>query len=121
MTKTDKLIFWGVLLISILFLLFSNVIFAKSGGKKAVIEVNGAPFAEYNLAELTEPKTLEVRTEFGFQEIELTKDGVTVTKSTCHDGRCLGTITKQGALLVCLPHRLIVKLEGSGEVDSVAY
>ena len=121
MTKTDKLIFWSVLLVSFLIFLFSNVIFAKTAGKTAVIEINGAPYASYDLAALTEEKTLEIKTEYGYQEIVLTKENVTVTKSDCGEKTCLGTIEKQGEILICLPHRLIVKIEGSREVDSVAY
>ncbi len=121
MTKTDKLIFWGVLFVCAAFLLFSNIIFAKQAGKTVVVEIDGAQYASYNLAELTEEKTLEIQTEYGYQEIVLTKTSVTVTKSDCEDKSCLGTIEKQGELLICLPHKLLVKLEGDGEVDGVAY
>ena len=41
--------------------------------------------------------------------------------SDCKDRQCIGEIQKSGEMIVCLPHKLIVKIEGSGEVDGVAY
>lgn len=121
MTKTDKLIFWGVLAVAMLILLFSNVIFAKTGKKTVVIEVNGAPYATYRLEQVSEPKVLHIQTAQGSQEIELTNEKVKIIKSTCKDGLCLGEIESPGGMLVCLPNRIIVRMETDGEVDSVAY
>ena len=121
MTKTDKLIFWGVLIFSGLFLLFSNVIFAKTGQKTVVIEANGKPYASYRLETLTEPKCITVQTDFGVQEIEITNEKVHIVKSDCKDGLCLGELRNPGEMLVCLPNRIVVRLESGGEVDSVAY
>ena len=121
MTKTDKLIFWGVLIASALVLLFSNVIFAKTGKKMVVIEVNGAPYATYRLEQISKPKTLQIQTAQGSQEIEITKEKVKIINSTCKDGLCLGEIETPGSMLVCLPNRIIVRMETDGEVDGVAY
>lgn len=121
MTKTDKLIFWGVLIISCLFLLFSNVIFAKSGQKTLIIEVNGDHYAVYRLEEIREPKTLQIQSEYGSQEMEITNKSAKIIKSDCRDGLCLGELQKPGDMAVCLPNRIVVRLESSGEVDSVAY
>lgn len=121
MTKTDKIIFWGVLLASVLFLLFSNVIFAGNGGKTIVIERSGKEYARYEQDALTTPKTLEIQTEFGYNKIEVSDKGVRITESDCKDKQCIGQISKTGEIIVCLPHRLVVKIEGNREVDGVAY
>lgn len=121
MTKTDKLIFWGVLAASALILLFSNVIFAKTGKKTVVIEVNGAPYATYRLEQISQPKKLKIQTAQGSQEMEMTNEKVTIIKSTCKDGLCLGEIENPGGMLVCLPNRIVVRMETDGEVDGVAY
>ncbi len=120
MTKTDKLIFWGVLILSCVILLFSNVIFAKHG-ERVIIELDGAPYASYRLSDINTPKRLSVKTEQGAWEIELTNQSVKIVEASCPDQACLGEISKSGELLICLPHRLIVKIEGNGEVDGVAY
>lgn len=121
MTKMDKLIFWGLLAISFLFLVFSNIIFAKSGQKTVVIEAGGEYHASYRLEELKEPKHLALSTKFGTHEIELTRQYAKLIKSDCKDGYCLGKIQYPGEMLVCLPGHLVMRIESSGEVDGVAY
>ena len=121
MTKTDKLIFWVVLVGSVLMLLFSNVIFAKSGDKTVIIEADGKLFASYSLENIVKPKCITVQTQYGVQEIEITNEKVHIVKSDCRDGLCLGEIENPGEMLVCLPNRIVVRMESSGEVDGVAY
>ncbi len=121
MTKTDKLIFWSVLVFSVLFLLFSNVIFTDSGQKTVIIEADGRHYASYRLEHITEPKHITVQTAYGSQEIEITKEKVHIAKSDCRDGLCLGEIKDPGEMLVCLPCRIVVRMDASGEVDGVAY
>ncbi len=121
MTKTDKLIFWGVLLAAVLLLLFSNVIFARTGGETIIISLNGKEYARYGQDALSRPKTLEIQTEFGYNKIEVSNKGARVIDADCRDKQCIGEIRKAGEMIVCLPHRLVVKIEGSGEVDGVAY
>lgn len=121
MTKTDKLIFWGVLIFSALFLLCSNVILAKTGEKTVTVEVEGKHYASYSTESLTEPKVLKIETSHGNQEIRITKEKTEIVYSSCKDGLCLGEIKNPGEMLVCLPNRIVVRMEASGEVDRVAY
>lgn len=121
MTKTDKLIFWGTLLIAVLLLLFSNVILVQNGEKTAVIEVGGKPYARYGLNAIDTPQILEIETEFGYNKIEIFSGGVRIFDSDCKDKQCIGEIRRAGEMLVCLPHRLVLKIEGNKEVDGVAY
>lgn len=124
MTKTDKIIFWSVILSAILFLLFSNIIFAKKTGSGAiVIELNGKEYARYEQAALNQPKILEIKTEFGCNKVEISSRAVRISESDCRDQRCIGEICNIGEMVICLPNRLVVKIEGSRqeEVDGVAY
>lgn len=121
MTKTDKIIFWGTLLSALLFLLFSNVIFTENGEWSIVIELDGRQYARYAKGSLNKPKTLEIQTEFGYNKIEISNSDVRVSESDCMDRQCISEIHKIGDMIVCLPHRLVVKIEGNREVDGVAY
>ncbi len=121
MTKMDKLIFWGVLLMSIVSLALSNVMFSQDGVKTAVIEVDGKPYAAYQMQELKTPKTVKVKTEYGTHRIEISSESIKVQDADCGDRLCIGEIKKVGEMLVCLPNRVIVRIEGVQEVDSVAY
>ena len=54
----------------------------------------------------------------------MVKDGkVSVTEADCPDKVCVNTgeISKSGDTIVCLPHKLVVEIEGStSETDAVA-
>lgn len=87
----------------------------------AVIEVDGTPYASYRMESISSPKILSVSTEFGNQEIEVTNEYIRIVHSDCKDGLCIGTIQQPGEMLICLPHKLIVRIEANMEVDRVAY
>ncbi len=121
MTKTDKIIFWACLTVSLFLLAFSNALLKINGKKSVLIEVNGKNYASYEMEKITVPKKLEVKTEFGTNKIEISKDTVRVTDADCKDQACIGEISKQGELIVCLPNKLIIKILASGEEDLYAY
>lgn len=122
MKRLDKQIFAVLLLLSVLSILFTNVIFAGREAATAVVEVNGKEYGRYSLEE-KERKILDVRTEFGYNKIEIANGGVHVTETDCPDRLEVyqGEIRTAGQMLVCLPNRLTVRLEGKSEVDGVAY
>ena len=121
MTKTDKMIFWGTLLLSCVLLLFSNVVFAPQGDETIVIEQNGRVYASYQKSTLHTEETIEIQTEYGYHQIALSSQGARVVKTDCKDKQCVGEISTAGDMLICLPHRLVIKICGNGEVDGVAY
>ena len=121
MTKTDKIIFWVCLIVSLFLLAFSNALLKTNGKKTVLIEVNGKNYASYEMEKITVPKNLEVKTEYGTNKIEILKDTVRVTDADCRDLACIGEISKKGELIVCLPNKLVVKIVASGEEDLYAY
>ena len=56
--------------------------------------------------------------------IEITEGGVRMKEADCPDQICVsrGLIQKSGQSIVCLPHRLVIRLEqvGDQELDAVA-
>lgn len=120
-TRTDKIIFWGTLLLSFVLLLFSNVLFAPQGDDTIVIEQNGKVYASYQRSALHTEETIEIQTEYGYHQLVLSGQGVRVLKTDCKDKQCVGEISKAGDMLICLPHKLVIKICGNGEVDGVAY
>lgn len=61
-----------------------------------------------------------IHSEFGENDIEITKHGVKMYKSDCKDKLCIkmGEITNKGESIVCLPNRLVVEIEpGSDGLD----
>ncbi len=120
-TKTDKILFWGTLLLSFVLLLFSNVLLAPQGDDTIVIEQNGKLYASYQRSTLQKENTIEIQTEYGHHQIAISNQGARVLKTDCKDKQCVGEISKAGDMLICLPHKLVIKICGNGEVDGVAY
>ncbi len=122
MTKWDKVIFIILIIASLAGLLLQGSFFAERQGLQAVVEVDGALYGRYSLEEKN-GKTLAITTEFGYNKIVIENGCVRVTESTCPDQLEIltGEIRKSGEMLVCLPNRLVVRIEGEGSVDGVVY
>ncbi len=99
---------------------------ARGGGFTAtvcVIEINGEEFARYDLSTLTEEKIIEIDNEYGKNTLVLDRFGAYVTYSDCADGLEVkaGRIDTAGQSLICLPHRLLIRLEGGEDTDALAW
>ena len=106
----SALTLWAVLALSGLFL--------GKADKEAVVSVNGIEKERYPLSE---DVLFLVNTEYGENVVEI-KDGVCFVRSAdCPDRLCVkqGGISRTGEAIICLPHRLTVKIEstGAGEED----
>ena len=77
----------------------------------------------YGSRSLSEDWELAVTTRYGNNRVSAKSGLVTVTDSDCEGKDCLrmGPVSKEGQLILCLPHRLMIIIEGSGGVDSVVY
>lgn len=121
-TKIDRFIFLFMLILSVTGIIFTNVIFADRSAEFAVVEVDGREYGRYSLRE-KETKVLDIKTNFGQNTIEIAGGGVRVLDADCPDKLEVkaGRIDSAGEMLVCLPNRMIVRIEGEREVDGVAY
>lgn len=107
-----------------LVLVLSVLIFAVSvtGDRTArycVIEINGSEWARYDMTTLSKDREVIIDNEYGRNTVILSDDGVWVSSSDCPEGCEIkaGKITQAGQSLVCLPHKLVIRLEGSTESD----
>ena len=94
-----------------------------NGNEKAVIYVNGTRYASYTLKEIKDKEIIEID-NIGKNVIEITKDGVKVIESDCKDKTEIKDyyINRSYQSLVCLPNRLVIKIEGDGEdIDEITY
>jgi len=69
--------------------------------------------------------TLTVTNELGANVIEINKGRVKIIDADCLGNVCVKThgITKPGEVIICLPHKLVVKIIGEGkqETDEVSF
>ncbi len=122
MTRTDKGIFAFLLLASFVLIFMSGILFPRDRGLYAVVELNGNLYGRYSLQE-KEVQTLAIQSKFGYNNIVIKNGKVSVTESDCPDQLEIkaGTIFRSGEMLVCLPNRLVIRIEGGKEVDGLAY
>lgn len=94
-------------------------------GTRAVVERDGEAVLERELSELSEPELVEISGENGVTlTVELTREGARVVKASCPDKTCqrAGQLTRAGESAVCLPGRVVLRLEGSGAgIDAETY
>ena len=97
---------------------------AVPSGRTAVLEVEGAEIARRELSALSGPESLKITGANGVElEVEFSPEGARVASAACPDKTCqrTGLLTKAGECAVCLPGRVVLKLEGGDEPDAQTY
>ncbi|MGN7359429.1 NusG domain II-containing protein [Paenibacillus sp. SAF-054] len=81
--------------------------------KTAVIKVEGEVYRTVKLTK--EEQTIEIRTDRGYNLLKVHDYGIEMAEADCPDEVCLtfGFRSRQGDTIVCLPHRVIVEIEGT--------
>lgn len=86
------------------------------GGTVAVITLDGQEYDRIDLSKVTESYDIEIDSIYGHNTVHVEPGRISVTRADCPDGVCVaqGAIDKGGVPIVCMPHRLVIKIEGSG-------
>ena len=82
--------------------------------------VDGAEVARLPLAV---PTARTFQTEAGYNAVEVADGAIRVREADCPDLRCVrqGPIARTGEVIACVPHGLLITLEGGqGGVDAVS-
>jgi hypothetical protein len=109
LTSGDKILVVGLLLFSLVLNYF--LVFNSSDGKIAVIWVNGK---EFKRIKLSQEQKLEFAGTQGRFIVQVKENAVRMLESTCPDKLCLqmGAISKPNQVIVCVPNRVVIKIEG---------
>ncbi|MCL2227554.1 MAG: NusG domain II-containing protein [Oscillospiraceae bacterium] len=90
---------------------------------RARIYHDGVLIEELDIASRTETYSLTIYSGSGFNVIEASLGRVRVAEANCPDGICVrkGWISDSTVPIVCLPHRLVIRMICMGEpaVDAV--
>lgn len=122
MKRGDLLLVSVILIVSLLFMVPRWIQSGESSEKNhnsqktAVIKVEGKLYRTVTLTK--EEQTIEIRTQRGYNLLKVHDYGIEMVDADCPDEICLtfGFRSRQGDTIVCLPHRVIVEIEGpSGE------
>lgn len=115
---------WTVIILIILALALAAcawVFLRPAEGRVARIYLDGELYREIDLAALTGPERIEIKTDRGVNTVLAEPGRICVESADCPDRVCVDTgwISRSGAPIVCLPHRLVIRLEAAGEIDAV--
>ena len=124
MKKGDYIIIAFVLILAS-FMYFSSNFTTKDYDQKIInISVNNQLYQTYDFS-LETSESVNLVTEFGHNQIEINNGEVWISDADCHNKVCIldGNISIPGEILVCLPNKLIIEVEGTKitDVDEVAY
>ncbi len=122
--KGDKIIAFSVLLIACLSYIIFNFAVFEEKPQTAEVYVDGEFYASYKLTDIKNTKVVRIETEYGINTLELSNHGVRVTDASCKDKVDVraGEITKANQMIICIPNRFSVQLNGSSsDVDKVSH
>lgn len=103
------------------------LILSRTGqeGTTAVVERGGEAVLKRELSQLSQPELVEIAGENGVTlTVELSSEGARVVEANCPDKtcQCAGLLTRAGESAVCLPGRIVLRLEGRGQrTDAQTY
>lgn len=99
-------------------------LFARRGGEEMTLEVVRGGKTEFRAPLRDVPEILEFRGPEGYNAISAA-GGVAMISADCPGGDCIraGSIRNAGESIICLPHKLTVRLtRGSApETDAISY
>jgi len=126
LTKGDKLLILIVVIFSIISLIFVNKSVISYGEKYVSIQVDGKEIKKVIFDSSVVGKTIPIRTEYGYNLIEIGDEKVRVIEADCPDKLDVkqGYISKVGEIIVCLPNRLVIEIKGANteiNIDDISH
>lgn len=116
-----------ILLVLLLAVAAAAALFLRFSGKqepqRIVVTVDGAVFGAYSLFE---ERTIDVKNVFGHNKIVIENGAAYMKAADCPDKYCMTykPVSRTNESIICLPHRLVVRVEGIGkkqtEIDGIA-
>lgn len=91
-----------------------------ASGSTVVISVNGEEYGRYPL---NVDREIDVDTVYGHNTVTISDSTVCVADSDCPNLDCerFGRISRPAQTIICLPHRMLVRITGDADIDAVIY
>lgn len=126
-----KRLLWGLLLLAVLLGLLALIFRHWDSGNIANVYQNGLLIRSIDLSQVTEPYSFTVTDDQGHENtIQVESGRIRVSQANCPDQICVNTGWLETGIepIVCLPARLVIRLEKSGgtvydssaQIDGVA-
>lgn len=125
MTKGDWLLIVATILICLVSIFFIKNNFNRLNDSYVLIRVAGEDYKRIKLVEKMPPKKIEVRSDFGYNLVEVDSSGARVLEASCPDKLDVkfGKIREAGEIIVCLPNKLTIEIvggQGELEIDGIS-
>ena len=101
----------------------NNIKDKKSYAKYISATVNGKEIVRFKMNENIETRQYPIRTQYGFNLLEISNKGVRVLEASCPDKLDVkqGYIKNVGKQIICLPNKLIVSIYSEkSELDFIS-
>ena len=124
MKKGDKIAFIILLIVVIITLcgasIYKNAV--KGSERIAVIKRAGTVLKTIDLNKVVKPQEFTLKTDKGnYNTIAVKPNGIGIIDADCPNKECVksGWISKPGEMIVCLPYKLVISIEGeeNKEID----
>lgn len=111
-TGCDLLLVGGILLLALLLFL---AVRPGEQGAYAVVRQDGEEIGRYPL---DQDRTVTIGEE-QYNILQIEGGAASVMEANCGDHTCVrtGAVSREGEVIVCLPHKLIVEITGGGTAD----
>lgn len=112
--KADIVLFIVLVVIGLLASVYLTM--SKTGGDTVIIEQNGKLYGKYSLYRDTEVDVVAVDSIRSDVHVSIKDATAKVTKSGCKNQVCVrhSAINSVGESIICLPNKVVVKIEGKG-------
>ncbi len=119
-TRTWILIFAAVLLFCAAAMLLLR---GAHTGSVAEIVQDGKTLRRIDLAQVTEPYSFTVECAAGVNTITVEPGRIRVSDADCPDKVCVafGWLSEGSVPILCMPHRLMIRMAPSGGADAASY
>lgn len=100
----------------------SMALLSKSVSENAKVEIT-VDGKVYKTADLKKNQIIDIDNDFGHNSVVIEDGMVFVKEANCSGQDCVKTksISKDGQIIMCLPHHLLITITEGGSIDAVAY
>ncbi|NLJ33305.1 MAG: NusG domain II-containing protein [Firmicutes bacterium] len=119
--RYDKLLA-GIIILAAFISYIVFIFPGQESGVRVVVEAEGKEVYVFPLGELKAGEQIPITGPLGDSILEMGENRVRLVASPCPDHICLamGWIDSPGEMIVCLPNRVVVRIEGEGDWDDIA-
>jgi len=123
LTKGDKYLMVFIVIISLISLIYVKNSAFNYKEKYISIQIDGEEIKKIIFDKKLVGKTIPIKTEYGYNLIEIGDGRVRVIEADCPDKLDVkqGYISKTGEVIVCLPNRLVIEIKGVSDERDIDY